>query len=1051
MQNICFRMTRKAMLAFAMLLACALPALAQKITVTGTVYEPEGEPALGASVVVAGETMGVVTDFDGNYSIQVDANGSLTFSYIGCDSQTVPVDGRTTIDVHLTANAVSLNEVVAIGYGSVKKSDATGSVAVIKPDDIDAGLATSTQDLLVGASPGVVVTTDGGNPAGGATIRIRGGSSLSASNDPLIVIDGVPQTNQGQGSSLNAMTMINPADIESMTILKDASATAIYGSRASNGVIIITTKKGRSGKPQVSFSANFAVNTARKTLKVYDGEGYVNLLNSYAEKGLVSQNTLDQLGYIDPVTGEKTMYSTDWQKQVLRTTFSQDYNLSVGGSVGVLPYRVNVGYTNNQGILRTSALDRVTAGITLTPKFFDDKLSVTANVNGTYARQHNADQSSIGNAIGFDPTKPVYSNIAVGGNTGLYLYNGYYNYIPSGTFNSNAAVNPVSLLDEVNSYNDTWSSTGNLQIDYALHFLPELHFNLNLGYQVSKNDATSFTAANSMNAWKNGGLNSNLAAGAETKYLWHEIQQNTLLDFYINYKKDFEAIKSGLDVMVGYSWQRFNYFGHSQTYVNSLGFVGANGTPGLDYLGNGQYFMNWSDHNAIGEVAGYATEGRWAGPLQLLSFFGRLNYILNDTYLLTFTLRDDASSRFSKSTRWGLFPSLALGWKINNCFGLKDADWLNEFKLRLGWGETGQQDVGGLFPYLPIYTISNSNQYQYPGYYFPGDANYGNWISPLYPQAFNSALKWETTTTWNVGIDFGVLNNRVTFSADWYLRNTRDLLAYVPARGSATAEYLNQNIGKLQNYGLEFNVTARPVVTENFRWTTGVNVAWNHNEITELNDGVPMEARGLPGGGIGGTLQWFQEGYPAYTYRVYQQVYDTNGNPIEGQYVDQNADGVIDDNDLINFHSPDPTVTLTWNNTFNFKNWDLGFVLRANIGNYVYNAPRRGRTNIANIDEYGLHNLLAGQFLFTQAPTTQYALSDYWVENASFLRCDNITLGYTWNHLCNDNLKLRLFGAVQNPFVITKYKGIDPEVFSGCDDNVYPRPVTFTLGLVATF
>ena len=1041
MKNFCFHLNKKLWVTMALLLTLALPSLAQKIQVTGHVSDELGDDLIGATIMEKGTTNGTSADLDGNFTIHVPANATLVVSYVGYEPMNVPVNGQTNLNIVMKQNSTVLAETVVIGYGTVKKSDATGSVAVITPDDIDAGISTSAQDLLVGASPGVVVTTDGGNPAGGATIRIRGGASLNASNDPLIVIDGVPQTNQGQGSSLNAMTMINPMDIESMTILKDASATAIYGSRASNGVIIITTKKGKTSKPQVNFSANFSVNTARKTLNVMDAYQFADVVRQYYGE---DSSTYAQLGY----NGQ--MYNTDWQKEVLRTSFSQDYTLSVGGRWGNVPYRVNGGYTNNQGILKTSAMQRATVGISLSPKFFNDLLSINANVNGTFARQNNADGGAVGTALAYDPTKPVYSNIPLQGNTGKYLYNGFYNYAPGGFNDVNSAINPVQLLEDVDSYNDTWSSTGNLQIDYALHFLPDLHLNLNLGYQFSKNNARSITAANSLQAWRNDGLLANQAAGAESLYKWHEIQQNTLLDFYVNYKKEFEAAKSNLDVMVGYSWQRFNYFGHSQSYVNSLGFVNPNGGLGMEYA-DGQYFMNVSDHDAIGEVVNNAVEGRWAFPSQLLSFFGRLNYIFDDTYLLTFTLRDDASSRFAKENRWGLFPSVALAFKFNNMGSLRDEAWLDDFKMRLGWGETGQQSIGDSFIYMPVYTASTSNNFRYPGYY-PG-VGYPDitWATPLYPNAYNTNIKWETTTTWNAGIDFGVLNNRLTLNVDWYLRQTRDLLATLPIVGANTADKVTRNVGKLENMGVEVNIGAKPVVTENFKWTTGLNVAWNRNKITQLNDGEAMVARGVPGGGIGGDLQWFMEGEAAYTYRVYQQVYDNDGNPIEGQYVDQNADGVIDQNDLINFHSPDPKVTLNWNNSFNWKNWDLGFVLRANLGNYVYNAPRRTRTNTSTIDAYGLNNLLADEFLFHNTPTSQLSLSDYWIENASFLRCDNITLGYTWPDLAKDRLRLRIYGAVQNPFVITKYKGVDPEVFSGLDSDVYPRPITFTLGLIATF
>ncbi|MCM1033408.1 MAG: TonB-dependent receptor [Odoribacter sp.] len=1023
-------MTRKAVLAITLVIACALPALAQKITVTGTVYEPEGEPAIGASIVVQGQATGVTTDIDGIYTIQTEPNATLVFSYIGCETQTIAVDGRTHIDVHFATNSVALSEVVAIGYGTVKKQDATGSVSVIKPDEIEAGIATSTQDLLVGASPGVVVTTDGGNPAGGATIRIRGGSSLNASNDPLIVIDGVPQTNQSNGGGANALTMINPTNIESMTILKDASATAIYGSRASNGVIIITTKKGSSGRPQVDFSANWSVNTARKTLSMMSGEEFADFVrNQYGVESAIAK-----LGSA----------STDWQKEVLRTSFSQDYNLSIGGKSGILPYRANISYTNNQGILETSSMQRTTVGLNLSPKFFDNHLSVNANVTGTYIYTGNADTGAIGAATAYDPTQPVYTAYPTVGNTGLTMYNGFTQYINSATgqWDNNALTNPVSLLRDVDSHNSSLSSTGSLQLDYSLHFLPELHVNLNLGYQVSQNKCRSITAANSLSAWNNGDLRTiNNATAAATRYKWYELQRNTMLSFFLNYKKEFEVIKSSVDVTAGYDWQRFDYHGKSNTYVYSAGFV-----PGVDtgFLGyqDGTFHINYGSDAAKGETVGHRPDDRWANPLQLVSWFGRINYIFDDTYLLTVNLRNDGSSRFSKQHRWGLFPSVALGWKINNLAPLRDKTWLNEWKLRLGWGQTGQQDVQSYFPYLPIYTISNTIGFLYPGMH-------GGWIEPLYPQPYDNSIKWETTTNWNAGMDFAFLNNRITATIEWYLRDTKDLLSVTPAQGMQTSNYLTTNIGDLRNYGIEGTITARPVVTKDFTWTTALNVAWNRNKITRLSgdaDSDMVEAGGLDFG----TLQWHMPGEAAFTYRLYQQVYDSNGDPIPGQYVDQNADGKIDNNDLINFHSPEPKVTFNWSNNFRYKNWDFGFTLRANIGNWVYNNPRYSRTRLSEVNRYDLRNLMRDEFIFTTSDAN-LGLSDYWVENASFIRCDNITLGYTFENLLQDKLNLRLFGACQNPFVITKYKGIDPEVAGGIDNNVYPRPVTFTLGLIATF
>ena len=1035
MKNICFQMSRKVWLATLMALCFSFPAFAQMITVTGTVTDPTGEPLIGASVLAQGTSVGVATDFDGNYSINVDANGTLTVSYVGFDAQTIAVNGQTTINVVLKENTVMLQEVVAIGYGVVKKSDATGSVSMIKPDEIEAGIATSAQDLLVGASPGVVVTTDGGNPAGGASIRIRGGASLSASNEPLIVLDGVPLSDQTYGG-VNPLTMISPDNIESMTVLKDASATAIYGSRASNGVIIITTKKGQAGRPQVNFSANMHVNTAAKTWDVLSADQFRKIVTEQ----IGTESAIAQLGDAN----------TNWQDEVLRTTVSHDYSLSIGGTAGFLPYRVSASYTNNNGILLTSRLDRTTVGFNLTPKFFNGKLSVNANVKGSYIQNRNANTGAVGTALTYNPTLPVYTNYTMSSN-GMQMYNGYTTLVDNqGKPMDNSPNNPVAILNEENNTNKVWRSNGNLQIDYALHFLPELHLNLNLGYDVSKNETVSTLAQNSPQAWRG-----NYYDGAGTLYNHYELQRNTLLDFYANYKKDFEAIKSNLDVMVGYSWQRFDFHGRSLTTFNTSGF---NNTWSEIYQ-DGAYNLGINNESTlrIGKSYNNQPMSYWGNQLNLVSFFGRLNYSFDDTYLLTFTLRNDGTSRFSPDTRWGLFPAVALGWKINNMdFMSGTEDVLNDLKLRLGWGVTGQQAVGGYYPYIPIYVSSTtSGVVDYPS----PDGKNNAWISPLYPAAYDENLKWEETTTWNVGVDMAFLNNRITASLDWYLRNTEDLLAYVPVpAGMTTTNYMNRNIGALRNIGVEATIGAKPIVTKDFTWNTGFNVAWNKNELTELtgseadNASYKLEAAGNPASENAGPLQVHKVGYAAYSFYLFEQVYDKDGNPIPNQYVDQNGDGQIDDNDQVIRHSRDPKVTLSWNNTFNYKNWDLGITLRANIGNYVYNAVLASKSNLTTVDRYGLNNLVQADYYFNDVnANSNLARSDYFLENASFLRCDNITLGYTWNELLNNNLRLRLFGAVQNPFVITKYRGLDPEVFSGIDNNVYPRPLTFTLGLVATF
>lgn len=1007
---------------------------AQTITVSGVVSDPSGEPLIGASILAQGTTVGTSTNIDGEYTINVAPDATLVVSYVGYDTQNVPVDGRTSINVTMQENSVMLNEVVAIGYGTVKKSDATGSVAVIKPDEIEAGLATSVQDMLVGQTPGVVVTQAGG-PEGGGTIRIRGGSSLNASNDPLIVVDGVPLSNAGMGGLGNSLGMISPENIESMTILKDASATAIYGSRASNGVIIITTKKGKSGKPTVNFAANLYVNTARKTWKVLDANQFRSLLESRGMDAALA------------ATGDA---NTDWQDEVLRTTVSSDYSLSVGGTAGWLPYHAEISYTNNNGIIKTSKMDRVTMGFNLSPKFFDNHLSVNANVKGYYIRNNFADAGALSSAISFDPTHPVRSNEPiVSGNSGFqYLYNGYYEVHNNGTLNDNAALNPMGLLEQRDNHANVYRSNGNLQLDYSLHFLPDLHLNLNLGYDVMKSNLVDNWAANSATAYKN-----HEHYGGAYNFDQYQFRSNTLLNFYLNYKKEVESIYSNFDVTAGYDWQRFYNDGH---YTGANGNSGYRVSPGLNtptYLGKNEagqqtygVTINESTIPLLGQNFqndGVSPDGdyHWADRYQLLSFFGRLNYTFKDRYLLTVTVRGDATSRFAKDKRWGVFPAVALGWKINQEAWMQGAaGWLSDLKLRLGWGKTGQQEIGETINYLALYAFAS------PSVSYPNSTN--GWYLPVYARGYNPDLTWETTTSWNAGLDFGFFNNRITGSIEYYKRKTTDLLAYVavPA-GSSTTNMLNRNIGSLENYGVEFNIAAKPIVTNDFTWTLSYNVGWNHNEITELTTGASQLKTGGISGGNGNTVQIHAEGHPANSFYLFQQVYDESGAPLEGVYVDQNGDGQIDDSDKIINKSPDPKVTMTFGSQFRYKKWDLGFNIRASIGNYVYNNVLSTKAVYNDLFTYGLNNVVENDYYFEQP---RY-MSDYYLRNASFVRCDNITLGYTWDNLLNDKLRLRLFGAVQNPFVITKYKGVDPEVFGGIDNSVYPRATTYSLGLVATF
>ncbi len=1035
MKNICSQMTGKAWLALIMVLCLSFPALAQKITVKGTVIEPEGEPAIGASVTVKGQPgIGVATDYDGNYSIQVAPDAVLEFSYVGCDKQEIAVDNRTVIDVKLTASSTMLKEVVAIGYGTVKKEDATGSVAIVKPDEIEAGLATSVQDMLVGQTPGVVVTTEGG-PSGKANIRIRGGASLSATNDPLIVLDGVPLQSDSPLGMGSPLSMINPESIESMTILKDASATAIYGTRASNGVILITTKKGVSGKPQVTFTANMYIDHARKLTEVLGADEFRNLIVSKFGEGSAAAAKLGTV-------------NTDWQDQVFRTVISQDYSLAVAGTAGkVLPYRVDASYTRNNGIIKKSDMDRATVGISLNPTF--GNLKVNAKVKGYYVHNNWAQTDAIGQAVAFNPTVPVHTYDAITGGTASsrygYLWNGYTEpYTISGgkvNLENNATYNPVATIDQTTNYSNVYRSNGNLQLDYAFPFLPELHANLNLGYDVTKSDNYYEVEGNSHMAWKS---HSNYGGA----YRNHEyaLRQNMLLEFYLNFKKEFEAIQSNLDATAGYTWSRDRNKGWNDGAKSDAGRALTAGLSAPSATGDG-YILDWSDtESQIGQPFKKDPNSKdgnyhWKNHLQLLSFFGRVNYTFKNRYLLTGTLRADATSRFSKDNRWGIFPAVAVGWRISEeAFMESSRSWFNDLKLRAGWGETGQQAVGDLWnSYIPTYSPSQ------PGSLYP-DGN-GGWLIPAFPNGLNPDLKWETTETWNVGVDFGFLNNRINGSIEYYLRKTRDLLSKVPVKaGSSTVSSQYQNIGDMENYGIEFAINAKPIVTDDFTWNLSYNVGWNHNEITNLN-GLTFEV----GGGFGGTdgnCQIQKEGYPANSFYLYQQVYDANGKPIEGAYVDQNGDGVIDSHDRVVNHSKDPKVTMTFGSNFRYKNWDFGFSLRSSLGQYVYAAALRGGSAI---DGLFRNNALGNVFKTDVYFNTNHNESDYWLRNANFVRCDNITLGYTFDNLLKEKLRLRLFAAVQNPFVITKYKGLDPEVFDGVDNNNYPRATTWSVGLVANF
>ncbi len=959
------------------------------IVVNGKVTDENGEGLPGVTVrLKSNPGTGTVTDLEGNYRLSVPdevENPTLIFSFVGYLNEEVQVGNRSTIDVNLTPDIKSLDEVVVVGYGTQKKSDVTGAVTSISAEEFNEGVLASPEQLITGKVAGVQVTPSGA-PGGGSRIRIRGGTSLNASNDPLIVVDGVPLSGADVAGSGDPLSFINPDDIASFDILKDASATAIYGSRASNGVIIITTKKGKAGqKFSVNFKTQHSISTLPKTVDVLSAGDFRTIVEERAPE---SQQAL---------LGSDT---TDWQSQIFRQAYSTDNNLTISGAVKAFPYRLSLGYLNQDGILETSHFDRKSAALALNPTFLDDHLKVNLNVRGVMTQNRFADEAAIGSAISFDPTQPVY----VAENP----FGGYFEWVDpqSGTPNTRANRNPVSMLQQRRDESEVFRSIGNLSLDYKFHFLPELRANLVLGYDVIES-AGSVNQPKSLAAVYNQG-------GSFNDY--EESTTNTLLDFYLNYSKELGALGK-VELIAGYSYQDF--------------FTDIPSFPTYDEQGDV-----------------FAPAGRHTRELsRLKSYFGRAFYSFKDRYLLTATIRQDGSSRFSSETRWGTFPALALAWRINEEAFLKDSDLFSDLKLRAGWGITGQQNLNDdFFPYISLYSPSDARaQYQFGNTFY----------NTLRPSGYDPGIKWEETVTYNFGIDYGFLQNRITGSVEYYFKETKDLLAEIayPAGSNLTNE-LPTNVGSIENRGVEASVNIIAVDNGNFRWEAGLNGTYNKNEITNLSRVAGGQEVNYPigdiAGGTGNRIQVQTAGYPRASYYVYQQVYNVEGNPVEGLYVDRTGDGVINEQDMYRFKSPDPTYFLGFSSRMNYKNWNLNFVLRGNINSYVYNniAANAYYSNIYTWPGYLLNSparVLETNFVGGDDPNR--LLSDLWLENSSFLRMDNISLGYNFGNMLSERLKLGLSATVQNAFVLTNYSGLDPEIESGIDNEFYPLPRTFTLGL----
>jgi iron complex outermembrane receptor protein len=955
-------------------------------TVSGRVTDAASTPLPGVTVSVKSKTVSTTTDANGEFRIAAAAGDVLVFTSIGYLNFEETIGGADVVQISLRTERASLNEVVVVGYGTTRKKDLTGSVATVSSRDFQKGLITSPEQLFAGKVAGVQITPGTGAPGSGSRIRIRGGSSLNASNSPLIVIDGVPIDNGGISGVTNPLALVNPNDIESVNILKDASAAAIYGSRAANGVIIITTKSGGAGKVKVNFSSLNSLGVRTGEVDVLTGDEFRDAVTNYsgtiaspADRALVGTA------------------NTDWQDEIYRSAFATDNNVSVTGGIKNIPYRLSIGYLDQNGMLKRDNLKRYSVGLNISPSFFNRHLTVKLNAKLAQTKSFFANQGAVGAAVYFDPTQPVMS--------GKQEFGGYFEWLNGVQPNFNAARNPLGLLylREDNGKSDRL--IGNVQVDYKFHFLPDLRANLNLGLDKSRGTGTVFVPAYAASQFNRGGTNNQ----------YEQKKTNKLLEFYLNYVKTISEIKSRVDVIAGYSWQ--------------------------DWMTETPAFPDLRADNTEFEPKG--VDGFTQNTL--VSFYGRLNYSLMEKYLLTFTMRRDGSSRFSPETRWGNFPSAAFAWRMKEENFLKDNQVFSDMKLRIGWGITGQQDGIADYGYQPNYFYGDSAA-QYPF----GDHH----IPVARPQGYERNLKWEETETINFGVDMGFLKNKLTLSVDYFIKNTNDLLAVVPiAAGTNFTNLLLTNVGKIKNQGIEFTINSNVIERNQFSLDLGFNLTYLlQNEIEKLQLVNDPNYLGADVGGTGfNNVQKHTVGYRPNTFFMYRQVYDENGRPIEGLYADDDESGGIGETDKRWWKNPEPTMYFGFSANATYRRWNMSFVLRSNIGNYMYNGVKAGSGIYQNIfPNQGYLSNAHSDILNTQFDNRQ-TWSDYYLENASFLRMDNINVGYDFGRIKAIGANVRGSASVQNVFIISKYTGLDPEVSGGIDNAIYPRPRVFAIGVNLDF
>ncbi len=976
--------------------------------VSGTVRDSQDGTSLpGVTVQIKGTQKGAATDIDGKYTLDASSDDILVFTYIGYQTIEQAVSGRTVIDINMVTDIQELSEIVVVGYGQVEKGDVTGVVNKVDAKEFNTGVLTSPSNLIAGKVAGVQVVSNDGAPGSGVSIRIRGGTSLTAGNEPLFVVDGVPLENDGVAGVRNPLNFINPADIADITVLKDASSAAIYGSRGANGVVIITTKKGISGKPQFSYDGSYAIGV--------NGPG-VRMLNPAEFAFTVERKGPRNLGDLGSS-------NTDWFDEITQVAQGMNHNLGVSFGGKTNNGRVSLNYQDVDGLLKTDNLQRISGAVNFNQELLNKDLSIGISTKHSIIKNRFA-PNVVGSALVFDPTQSVLADDPTTG--------GYFEWS-----SPLAPSNPVAQIDQTFNIGRTVRNLVGANVNYKLPFVDGLSVKVNYAYDNSQGKSQVTRLINEKAGIENG-----------TFTTFEDSRTSNLLETYLNYNTELSIGK--LDLIAGYSYQDFQKSVDRSLFKrDTVSLTDLNITNPTDFISDGK----------LNEIRGLLDE-----PLifelenRLISFWGRANLSIQDKYLITATVRRDGSTRFGEANRWGLFPSLAFAWRvIDEPFAKGLEDVMSNLKVRASYGVTGNEEIGD-YLYVNLYQLSDDRT----TYIFGQDT-----VNTFRPNAVDPGIKWEETRSLNFGIDYGFLEGRLSGSIDLYRKLTTDLLFNIAFPiGTLTGDRAVTNIGEMENKGIELQLNAIVIDKSDLRLDLGFNASYNRNEILKLDNSNLPDFQGYPTGGISGdvgqSIQILRVGFPANSFFVYEHR-KINGRPVsDGEdtnndglrndldmYVDQNDDGRINEDDLRPYKKPAPDLILGLTGNMTYKQFDLAFTFRGQIGGYVYNNVQAQYGAFEGVDNtFAPNNIHLSAY--DNDFTERQLLSDIYVENASFLKLDNVTVGYKINQI--EKVKARVYFTASNLMTLTGYSGVDPEAgIGGIDNNLYPRSRTFIAGLNITF